>query len=176
MIHYRSIVGVEERPMNLTRTWISMAVVVCGGLLGTPPAWNQTGVPSQKKDRARVVMSQALPALDGDRLKAVLVEVRYGPGEASTRHSHPCAVIGYVAEGYERNCRANRRGFTTPARPSTRRLTVCISSQPTPAPRNRRSCWRTSSAIAIHPSLWMCRNIAARQEHPDEPASPDRLG
>jgi quercetin dioxygenase-like cupin family protein len=99
MIHYRSIVGVEERPMNLTRTWISMAVVVCGELLGTPPAWNQTGAPGQKKDRARVVMSQALPALDGDRLRAVLVEVRYGPGEASTRHSHPCAVIGYVSEG-----------------------------------------------------------------------------
>ena len=46
-----------------------------------------------------MVISQALPALDGDHLKAVLLEVRYGPGEASTRHSHACAVIGYVAEG-----------------------------------------------------------------------------
>jgi len=45
------------------------------------------------------VLSQSLPKLDGDHLKAVLVEVRYGPGEASLPHSHPCAVIGYVVEG-----------------------------------------------------------------------------
>jgi quercetin dioxygenase-like cupin family protein len=45
------------------------------------------------------VLSQALPALDGDHLKAVLLEVRYGPGEASTPHSHPCALVGYVVEG-----------------------------------------------------------------------------
>ncbi len=55
---------------------------------------------SQKpKERARIVLSKPLPKLDGDRLKAVLVEVRYGPGESSTPHTHPCAVIGYVAEG-----------------------------------------------------------------------------
>jgi quercetin dioxygenase-like cupin family protein len=88
--------------MNLTRTWITTATVVCGGLLGAPPAWNQTDAshaPGQKKDRARIVISQVLPALYGDHLKAILLEVRYGPGEASTRHSHPCAVVGYVAEG-----------------------------------------------------------------------------
>jgi len=88
--------------MNLARTWITVVTVVGGGLLGAPPAWNQTGAsnaPSQKKDRARIAISQALPALDGDHLKAVLVEVRYGPGEASPPHSHPCAVVGYVAEG-----------------------------------------------------------------------------
>ena len=54
---------------------------------------------SQTKDRARIVLSQPLPKLDGDHLKAVLVEIRYGPGEASLPHSHPCAVIGYVVEG-----------------------------------------------------------------------------
>ncbi len=88
--------------MNLTRAWISMVTVVCSGLLGTPLAWSQTDLSndrSQRKDRARRVMSQALPALDGDHLKAVLLEVRYGPGEASTPHSHPCAVVGYVVEG-----------------------------------------------------------------------------
>jgi len=37
--------------------------------------------------------------MDGDHLKAVLLEVRYGPGEFSQPHSHPCAVIGYVVEG-----------------------------------------------------------------------------
>jgi quercetin dioxygenase-like cupin family protein len=88
--------------MSLSRAWISMVTVVCGGVLGAPLSWTQihsSNVPSQKKDRARTVMSQTLPTLNGDHLKAVLVEVRYGPGEASTPHSHPCAVIGYVVEG-----------------------------------------------------------------------------
>jgi quercetin dioxygenase-like cupin family protein len=88
--------------MNLTGAWISLVTVVCSGLLGTPLVWIQTDASnarSQRKDRARTVMSQALPALDGDHLKAVLEEVRYGRGEASTPHSHSCAVLGYVVEG-----------------------------------------------------------------------------
>ena len=51
------------------------------------------------KERARVALSHALPKLDGDHLQATVVEVHYGPGEASPPHSHPCAVIGYVVEG-----------------------------------------------------------------------------
>jgi len=43
--------------------------------------------------------SHALPALDGNRLKAIVVEVNYAPGEADKPHSHPCTVIGYVAQG-----------------------------------------------------------------------------
>lgn len=88
--------------MNRNRAWISMAAVVYGGLLGTSLAWSQavaSNAPSKREDRARTVMSQALPVLNGDHLKAVLLEVRYGPGEASTPHSHPCAVVGYVVEG-----------------------------------------------------------------------------
>lgn len=88
--------------MNLTRGRISAVTVICCGVLGTSLAWSQTDASnhrSQKKDRARTVMSQTLPALNGEHLKAVLLEVRYGPGEASPPHSHPCAVIGYVAEG-----------------------------------------------------------------------------
>jgi quercetin dioxygenase-like cupin family protein len=46
-----------------------------------------------------MVLSKPLPKLNGDHLKAVLLEIRYGPGEASSPHSHPCAVIGYVVEG-----------------------------------------------------------------------------
>ena len=46
-----------------------------------------------------MVFSKPLPKLNGDHLKAVLLEVRYGPGEASSPHRHPCAVIGYVVEG-----------------------------------------------------------------------------
>ena len=52
---------------------------------------------------ARVATAQALPPLDGRRLKATLVEVRYGPGESSPAHSHPCPVIGYVVRGTLRN-------------------------------------------------------------------------
>jgi quercetin dioxygenase-like cupin family protein len=53
----------------------------------------------EAKERARVVLSKPLPSLDGSHLKATLVEVNYGPSESSSPHSHPCAVIGYVAEG-----------------------------------------------------------------------------
>jgi quercetin dioxygenase-like cupin family protein len=54
---------------------------------------------SVARQRARVVLSQALPKLDGEQLKATLVDVSYGPGESSPPHLHPCAVIGYVVEG-----------------------------------------------------------------------------
>lgn len=62
-------------------------------------AQNPASPSKKRKERARIVVSKPLPKLDGDHLKAVLVEVRYGPGESSTPHTHPCAVIGYVAEG-----------------------------------------------------------------------------
>ena len=66
-------------------------------LLGTLLAWTQN--PGSTKERARVVLSHALPKLNGDHLQATVVEVHYGPGESSPSHSHPCAVIGYVVEG-----------------------------------------------------------------------------
>jgi quercetin dioxygenase-like cupin family protein len=78
------------------------AAVLLSGLIPAHLPWSQeTGAsaPSQAKDRARIVFSKPLPKLDGDHLKVVLVEVRYGPGEASSPHSHPCAVLGYVVEG-----------------------------------------------------------------------------
>ena len=93
--------------MSFARRWDSIAVVcLLVGLVAAHFTWgqavpnadSQTAV-SQKKDRARIVISQSLPKLDGDHLKVILVEVNYGPGEASSPHSHPCAVIGYVAEG-----------------------------------------------------------------------------
>jgi quercetin dioxygenase-like cupin family protein len=43
--------------------------------------------------------SYSLPQLDGAHLRATVVEVNYAPGEADKPHSHPCTVIGYVAEG-----------------------------------------------------------------------------
>ncbi len=71
-------------------TWKKLAVattaVLCAAVIG-------------RGEDARIVFTHALPALDGKRLQAKVVEVTYGPGESSAQHSHPCAVIGYVLEG-----------------------------------------------------------------------------
>jgi len=88
--------------MSINRRWIGAAATVCSGLVAAHFAWSQLTAPnphSGSKDRARIVFSQTLSKLDGDHLKVTLVEVRYGPGEASLPHSHPCAVIGHVVEG-----------------------------------------------------------------------------
>lgn len=80
----------------------SVFVALCSGLLAAHFAWSQGAASSshsEAKERARIVISEPLSKLDGERLKAVLVEVTYGPSEASLPHSHPCAVIGYVVEG-----------------------------------------------------------------------------
>jgi quercetin dioxygenase-like cupin family protein len=93
--------GISRRRMtNANTKWIIVVATVCGGLATTHLASSQDSGPvSRKKDRARVVSSQPLPKLDGDHLKGILVEVRYGPGEASSPHAHPCAVMGYIVEG-----------------------------------------------------------------------------
>lgn len=78
------------------------AAMLCLGLGAAHRGWSHaasTNGESQTRDRARIVLSQPLSRMDGDHLKGVLVEVRYGPGEASSPHTHPCAVIGYVAQG-----------------------------------------------------------------------------
>jgi quercetin dioxygenase-like cupin family protein len=83
------------------RRWTGVAVAaLCSGLVAAHFAWSQGAASrGQTKDRARILLSKPLSKLDGDHLRAVLMEVRYGPGEASSPHSHPCAVIGYVVEG-----------------------------------------------------------------------------
>ena len=43
--------------------------------------------------------SHSLPPMDGKNLRGIVVEVNYAPGEADKPHSHPCTVIGYVAQG-----------------------------------------------------------------------------
>lgn len=55
--------------------------------------------PPANHDRARIAFSHVLPQLDSAHLEATVVEVTYGPGESSTPHTHPCAVIGYIVEG-----------------------------------------------------------------------------
>jgi len=68
-------------------------------LLVVVPVHPQSTSGNAPKDRARVLLSKPIPPLDGAHVKTTLVEVNYGPGEASPPHSHPCAVIGYVVEG-----------------------------------------------------------------------------
>lgn len=89
--------------MRAIAGWMGVGGMALGcGLMAAHFASAQEAAPGghgQGKDRARVVISQALPKIDGEHLKAVLVEVNYGPGEASPPHSHPCAVLGYVVAG-----------------------------------------------------------------------------
>lgn len=54
---------------------------------------------SGEERKVRTALTKELPRLNGDRLKAFVVEVTYAPGAASPEHSHPCPVIGYVASG-----------------------------------------------------------------------------
>ena len=90
--------------MNLSsRIGVSSAVAILwvtgmGGLLAHAQASASTSH-SVAKERARVAFFHALPKLDGNHLQATVVEVHYGPGESSSPHSHPCAVIGYVIGG-----------------------------------------------------------------------------
>ena len=79
------------------------AVGAVGAVIALTGLWLADGQVTEtshkSRDRARVAITQALPAMDGAHLKVTLVEVNYAPGEASPPHSHPCPVIGYVAEG-----------------------------------------------------------------------------
>src|SRR5436309_2426018 len=89
--------------MDSRRRWVGVAVAtLCVGFFVARLARGQAvaSLPdSPPKDRTRIVLSKALPKLDGEHLNATLVEVRYGPGEASSPHSHPCAVMAYVVQG-----------------------------------------------------------------------------
>jgi quercetin dioxygenase-like cupin family protein len=92
--------------MSLIGTYIKLAVAtLCAGLM--PAAFSQGRIAApqdnQPTDRARILLSRPLAKMDGEHLKVLLVEVKYGPGEASSPHSHPCAVVGYVAEGVLRS-------------------------------------------------------------------------
>jgi quercetin dioxygenase-like cupin family protein len=77
-------------------------VILYAAVLGSPLAWTQGTTPPkhpETEERAHAALAHALPKLNGEHLKATVVEVHYGPGESSPPHSHPCAVIGYVVEG-----------------------------------------------------------------------------
>ncbi len=73
---------------------LSLAIAV---VVGISPRFSsaQSGVGASHPAN----FSHSLPQLDGSHLRATVVEVNYAPGEADKPHSHPCTVIGYVAQG-----------------------------------------------------------------------------
>ena len=77
--------------------WFVAGLIAFSAALGFYPHSGASAAPM--KDRASILLSEALPKSDGEHLKATLVEVRYGPGESSPPHSHPCPVMAYVVEG-----------------------------------------------------------------------------
>ena len=87
-----------------TRTTAQALGVIAGALaLAATPALGQgaadtTRAPQQAPRRAPLV-EQALPPMQGDRLKVTVLEVVYAPGATSAPHVHPCPVFGYVAAG-----------------------------------------------------------------------------
>jgi quercetin dioxygenase-like cupin family protein len=73
---------------------LSITLVLTAGLGARFSAAQSGATPSHPGE-----FSHALPKLDGNHLRATVVEVNYAPGEADKPHSHPCTVIGYVAQG-----------------------------------------------------------------------------
>jgi hypothetical protein len=78
VIHFGFTVNLAGSVMISLRSWINVAVAtLCSGLMAAHLAWSQeaaSSAHSQTKDRARIVLSQPLSKLDGDHLKAVLMD------------------------------------------------------------------------------------------------------
>jgi quercetin dioxygenase-like cupin family protein len=77
---------------------LSLAIAIAAGLsarLSSAQSGAQPGAGASHP----AAFSHTLPQLDGNHLRATVVEVNYAPGEADKPHSHPCTVIGYVAQG-----------------------------------------------------------------------------
>lgn len=84
-----------------SRTRVAGAILSAAFVLCNAVAAQVSSDASRDKtvEQVQVPFSHALPRLDGGHLRVTIVEVRYGPGESSPPHSHPCPVIGYVIEG-----------------------------------------------------------------------------
>ena len=87
--------NLENRKSQLVSRSVAALILLSGAILilglSTRFSSAQSGDPAP--------FSHALPPLDGSHLRAIVVEVNYAPGEADKPHSHPCTVIGYVAQG-----------------------------------------------------------------------------
>ena len=81
---------------------LTLGILCVGIIAGSAVALARVGQhPATEQPQAP--FSHALPHLDGNQLKATVVEVTYAPGESDPPHSHPCAAIVYVIEGSYRS-------------------------------------------------------------------------
>jgi quercetin dioxygenase-like cupin family protein len=88
--------------MTLFKRWTGFAAAtLCAAIALCLASAAQVSDASQNKtaEQDQAAFSHALPRMEGSHLRAMIIEVRYGPGESSPPHSHPCPVIGYVVEG-----------------------------------------------------------------------------
>ena len=74
-------------------------LVVAGLSFGLLSAAQNAPSGQTKETAVRVALRRPLPMMKGDRLNVTVLEVTYAPGAASSPHSHPCPVIGYVVSG-----------------------------------------------------------------------------
>src|ERR1700722_7638328 len=97
--------------MSVTSKRTQLALgILCVGIIAPSPAILARAVarqhadaPQAATDQPRAPFSHALPHLDGDHLKATVVEVTYAPGESDPPHSHPCPVLVSLVVGSYRS-------------------------------------------------------------------------
>jgi quercetin dioxygenase-like cupin family protein len=90
-------------PSRKSRTYLALGALAIAGVFwaghdGFANLAMQAGQGSGDR-KVRTELTQDLPRLDGNRLKASVVEITYAPGASSPAHSHSCPVIGYVVSG-----------------------------------------------------------------------------
>jgi quercetin dioxygenase-like cupin family protein len=91
------LLSLQESYLMAFRKWC-VVIAAWAALAGL--SWLGAQVnPTAGKERGRLAFSHGLPQMDGAHLQVKVVDVKYGPGESSASHSHPCPVIGYVVEG-----------------------------------------------------------------------------
>jgi quercetin dioxygenase-like cupin family protein len=84
-----------SKPVGLPR--FNFALVVCALIVAAVGVGS--GIAADKQPKATLVYEHALPNVPGKSIKGVLVE--YGPGDASSAHTHPKSAFIYatVLEG-----------------------------------------------------------------------------
>jgi quercetin dioxygenase-like cupin family protein len=83
--------------MSQRTTWLALAFGAMSLHVGASPALADR--PVHMPARSRTALAEALPRLDGERLRTTVLELTYEPGGSSPAHSHPCPVMVYVIEG-----------------------------------------------------------------------------
>jgi len=82
-------------PFRLAKAPAFAAMLFCAAVMSQ----NSRGQEAPRPASAHQAFTHRLPALDGAKLAVHVVEVSYPPAGASSPHSHPCPVIGYVIDG-----------------------------------------------------------------------------